>query len=235
MELTGAQDLPALSHHVEESKRVRNILGQIHDLTQKILSQGDGLPLMDLSQEVEGKTPDQLAARAESLVSELDRLGKEIRDTADKVGASRTQFEALDHGAGASEAAADAEMARSEMEVQAEAYLLKRTEGLLLRWAVERKRQQTQSPLLLRAGQLFNMLTGGRYSSLERYDDGSSSSLLGNCADDSRPVPVGNMSEGTVDQLFLALRIASIEQSVQAGCVLPVLADDLFKLRRSTR
>lgn len=228
MELTGAQDLPALSHHVEESKRVRNILGQIHDLTQKIISQGDGLPFMDLLQEVEGKTPDQLAARAESLVGELDRLGKEIRDTADKAGASRTQFEALDHGATASEAAADAEMARSEMEVQAEAYLLKRTEGLLLRWAVERKRQQTQSPLLLRAGQLFNMLTGGRYSSLEIYDDGSSSSLLGNCADDSRPVLVGNMSEGTVDQLFLALRIASIEQSVKAGCVLPVLADDLF-------
>ena len=228
MELTGAQDLPALSRHVEESRRVRNILGEIHDLTQRILSLGDGLPLAALFQEVDGKTPDQLAGRSEELMNELDRLGKQIRITADNAGASRTQFEALDHGAAASEAAADAEMARSEMEVQAEAYLLKRTESLLLRWAVERKRRQTQNPLLLRAGQLFNTLTGGRYSGLEIYDDGGSSTLLGNCADDSRPVPVGNMSEGTVDQLFLALRIASIEQSVKAGCSLPVLADDLF-------
>ena len=36
------------------------------------------------------------------------------------------------------------------------------------------------------------------------------------------------MSEGTIDQLFLALRVASIEQSVKGGSVLPVLADDLF-------
>jgi uncharacterized protein YhaN len=36
------------------------------------------------------------------------------------------------------------------------------------------------------------------------------------------------MSEGTIDQLFLALRIASIEQSVKGGSILPVLADDLF-------
>jgi uncharacterized protein YhaN len=228
LELTGAQDLSALSHKIEESKRVRNVLGQIHDLTQTILSLGDGFPLATLFQEVEGKTPDQLAGRSEELVRDLDRIGKQIRDTADLAGASRTNFQSLDHGASASEAAADAEMARSEMEVQAEAYLLKRTESLLLRWAVERKRKQTQNPLLLRASQLFSILTEGRYSSLAVYDDGGSSVLLGNCADDSRPVPVGNMSEGTIDQLFLALRIASIEQSVRGGSVLPVLADDLF-------
>jgi uncharacterized protein YhaN len=228
LELTGAQDLSALSHEVEESRRVRNVLGQIHDLTHTILTLGDGFPLAALFQEVEGKTPDQLAGRSEELVRDLDKIGKQIRVAADLAGVSRTNFQSLDHGASASEAAADAEMARSEMDVQAEAYLLKRTETVLLRWAVERKRKQTQNPLLLRAGQLFSILTGSRYSSLSIYDDGNSSMLLGNCADDSRPVPVGNMSEGTIDQLFLALRIASIEQSVKGGSILPVLADDLF-------
>ncbi|MDQ2840259.1 MAG: hypothetical protein M3Y72_04305, partial [Acidobacteriota bacterium] len=227
-EIASALDLSDLSRKVEESKRVRNVLGQIHDLTQTILSLGDGLPLPALFQEAEGKTPDLLAARSDELVHDLDKIGKQIRDAADLAGASRTNFQSLDHGASASEAAADAEMARSEMDVQAEAYLQKRTETLLLRWAVERKRKQTQNPLLLRAGELFSILTGGRYSSLSVYDDGSSSVLLGNCADDSRPVPVASMSEGTIDQLFLALRIASIEQSVKAGSVLPVLADDLF-------
>ena len=36
------------------------------------------------------------------------------------------------------------------------------------------------------------------------------------------------MSEGTTDQLFLALRLAAVEQSVAAGVHLPFLADDLF-------
>ncbi len=228
LELTCVESLTALSQEVEESKRIRTVLGQIHDLTHTVLSLGDGLPLAALFKEVEDKTPDQLAGRSDELVRDLDKIGKQIRDAADLAGASRTSFQALDHGASASEAAADAEMARSEMDVQAEAYLQKRTETLLLRWAIERKRKQTQNPLLFRAGELFSILTSGRYSSLFVYDDGSSSVLLGNCADESRPVPVDGMSEGTIDQLFLALRIASIEQSVKAGSVLPVLADDLF-------
>jgi uncharacterized protein YhaN len=228
LELAGVENLSALSQEVEESRRIRKVLGQIQDLTHTVLSLGDGLPLAALFQEVVGKTPDQLAGRSDELVRDLDKIGKQIRDAADLAGASRTNFQSLDHGASASEAAADAEMARSEMDVQAEAYLLKRTETLLLRWAVERKRKHTQNPLLLRAGELFSILTGCRYSSLSVYDDGSSSVLLGNCTDDSRPVPVGSMSEGTIDQLFLALRIASIEQSVKGGSILPVLADDLF-------
>lgn len=58
LELAAALDLSALSHKVEESRRVRNVLGQIHDLTQTILSLGDGLPLTALFREVGGKTPD---------------------------------------------------------------------------------------------------------------------------------------------------------------------------------
>lgn len=228
LDLAGVEELPALSERIEESKRVRKVLDEIDDLKQTILSLGDGMSLAALLGEAEGKTPDQLALRSDELIGELAKLSKQIRDAADLAGVSRTNFHALDHGAIASEAAADAEMSRAELDVQAEAYLLKRTETLLLRWAVERKRKQTQNPLLLRAGQLFSMLTENRYSGLSVYDDGSSSVLLGNCADDSRPVPVGNMSEGTIDQLFLALRVASIEQSVKGGSILPVLADDLF-------
>ncbi len=33
---------------------------------------------------------------------------------------------------------------------------------------------------------------------------------------------------GTADQLFLALRLAAMEQAVTAGMALPFLADDLF-------
>jgi len=202
LELAGVEELAALSNKVEESKRVRKVLGQIHDLTHTILSLGDGFPLATLFQEVEGKTPDELAQRSDELARDMDKIGKQIRGAADLAGVSRTNFQALDHGASASEAAADAEMARAEMDVQAEAYLLKRTESLLLRWVVERKRKQTQNPLLVRASQLFSVLTGNRYSSLSVYDDGSSSVLLGNCADDSRPVPVGNMSRAPLTSSF---------------------------------
>src|SRR3546814_10343423 len=53
--------------------------------------------------------------------------------------------------------------------------------------------------------------------------------LFRSLRDDGRiVVDVGAMSEGTTDQLFLALRLAAVEQSIAAGVRLPFLADDLF-------
>jgi uncharacterized protein YhaN len=52
--------------------------------------------------------------------------------------------------------------------------------------------------------------------------------LSGIRADGATVVPVSGMSEGAIDQLFLALRLAGVEESVAAGVRLPFLADDLF-------
>jgi uncharacterized protein YhaN len=41
-------------------------------------------------------------------------------------------------------------------------------------------------------------------------------------------VPVSGMSTGTADQLYLALRVASIEDYLERAEALPFIADDLF-------
>ena len=128
----------------------------------------------------------------------------------------------------AAEAAFDAEQARAEMTVQAEAYILKRAQALTLRWAIERYRERNQDPLLVRASELFSTLTLGRYSALRVEVGDDAPRLLGITDDGRAAVEVDAMSEGTTDQLFLALRLAAVEQSVKAGVCLPFLADDLF-------
>ena len=116
--------------------------------------------------------------------------------------------------------------ARSEMAFQAELYIRKRAEARLLRTAVERYRQQKQGPLLARASALFATLTLGGFSRLIVDYDGDTARLAGVRADAASVVPVEGMSEGTVDQLFLALRIAALEDAVAQGIRLPFVADD---------
>jgi uncharacterized protein YhaN len=41
-------------------------------------------------------------------------------------------------------------------------------------------------------------------------------------------VGIEGMSEGTVDQLYLSLRLAAVENIVAGGLKMPFLADDLF-------
>ena len=52
--------------------------------------------------------------------------------------------------------------------------------------------------------------------------------MLGLRDDGRTAVDVEAMSDGTADQLFLALRLAAAEQSVAKGMRMPFLADDLF-------
>jgi len=118
-------------------------------------------------------------------------------------------------------------LARAEMSAQAERYLRKRSQTTLLNWAIERYRAEKQTPLLRRASELFSTLTLGRYSTL-LVDQENSVSRLSALTTDSSVVPVDGMSEGTVDQLFLALRLAALEDAVIGGIRLPFLADDLF-------
>jgi uncharacterized protein YhaN len=125
-------------------------------------------------------------------------------------------------------AAADAEQARAAMAAEAETYLIKRSQAVMLRWAIERYREQRQNPLLARASELFVSLTLGRYTGLEIDVEADPPRLVGVAADGASLVAIDGMSDGTADQLYLALRLAALEQSLDAGIALPFLADDLF-------
>lgn len=228
-EETGSADPVGLSQAIANSRAVRRDRAALAEVETQIVRDGDGLALEALVSIVEESDPDQLLARTETMARELSTLNAAISDAANTHGNAGRAFENLEGEPGAAaNAASDAEQARAEMAVQAEAYILKRTQALTLRWAIEEYRQRHQDPLLVRASALFSTLTLGRYSALRVELDGSAPRLLGITDDGRSAVDVTGMSEGTTDQLFLSLRLAAVEQSVAAGVRLPFLADDLF-------
>jgi uncharacterized protein YhaN len=218
----------ALAEAVTGSKAQRSLLEKKSSLERQILQGGDGLPLETLLNECQAAKPEQLASDVAEITAEIDKLTTEITEIANKRGEAGKTLEGMERGPDAALAAAEAALARSEMDVQAEAYLLRRAQALLLRWAVERHRREFQSPLLARAKSLFERLTLGRYVDLDVDDNRDSHRILGVCVGRERTVPVEVMSDGTVDQLYLSLRLAALEHSVGNGVALPFLADDLF-------
>ena len=86
-----------------------------------------------------------------------------------------------------------------------------RSAATMLEWAIERHRREKQAPLLKRAGQVFAMLTGSSFSGLRvEFDENDNTQLVG-LRPSGEHVRVGGMSTGTADQLYLALRVASVE------------------------
>jgi uncharacterized protein YhaN len=218
-----------LAAAIERSRSKRGVEEEIVSIERQIVGEGDGLPLDELVAAVAATDPEQTIARVSDLNSRLEELNHRADEAATAHGDARSFFAALDtETTSAVNAAADAEQARAELEVLAEHYILKRAQAVTLKWAIEKYRERHQDPLLLRAGELFSKLTGGYYATLRVDTDGPSPRLLGLRDDGRTMVEVGVMSDGATDQLFLALRLAALEQSVAAGVRLPFLADDLF-------
>ena len=140
--------------------------------------------------------------------------------------AARQAFETIGGDDAAARAAATRQEALADMREVAERYTRVRVSTLLLQWAIDRYRRETQTPLLQRASQLFATLTGGSFASLRvDFDEHDRAHLIG-VRPDSSTVHVPGMSAGTADQLYLALRVASVTDYLRRASALPFIADD---------
>jgi uncharacterized protein YhaN len=124
--------------------------------------------------------------------------------------------------------AADRQAALAEIKEIAEQYVRLRSAILLLQSAIDRYRREKQAPLLKRAGELFAVLTSGSFQTLQLEFDEDDHVELAGIRQDGRRVAVAGMSEGTMDQLYLALRVAAIEDYLNHAEPMPFIADDLF-------
>ena len=224
----GAATAADLGQAIERSDAARRGRTEIAALLAEIVAQGDGLDFAALLAESAQTDPAALKSQSDALQSDVKTLDGDVERAGVDLAAAQKLFAELDGRPDAAVAMADMAQARAEIEFQAEAYVRRRAEATLLRWAVERYRKEKQAPLLQRASELFATLTLGSYARLEVDTDANPAQLVGITADASTAIPVTKMSEGTVDQLYLALRLAAVEDAVDAGLKLPFLADDLF-------
>ncbi|KAF3999691.1 YhaN family protein [Glaciimonas immobilis] len=130
-----------------------------------------------------------------------------------------------------SDDAATAEARRQEALAQmtdaAERYVRVCTAVRLLKWSIERYREQKQGPMLARASALFSKLTLGAFKKLHVDFERETLTLEGQ-RDTGQLVGIAAMSDGTRDQLYFALRLAALELHLDQALALPFIADDLF-------
>ncbi|MGJ5074005.1 AAA family ATPase [Bradyrhizobium oligotrophicum] len=133
---------------------------------------------------------------------------------------------ALLKGRNAPALAAERAEAGAELVSIAERWLLRAAAARLASRAIERHRALVQDPLIARASTLFSMATNDAFAGLViAYGDDDQPVLVAKRQDGER-VPVAGLSEGTRDQLFLALRLALLER--RSSEALPFIGDDLL-------
>jgi len=98
----------------------------------------------------------------------------------------------------------------------------------VLKDEIERYREEHQDPVLQIASRFFFELTLGSFAGLRTdVDDNGSPVLVGVRPDDTR-VLVEGLSDGTCDQLYLALRLATLEWRLETSEPMPFIVDDIL-------
>lgn len=226
--LTGTTELVALQDAAALSLKADQLDMAIEQHRAAILESSDGMALEPLLAEFDAQDRSTLAGERLRLTTERDDKTTVQQSCYAEWQSALKELTCLDGNDAAAVAEADEKLAIGQMQGAIDRYVAVKSGAIALKWALKKYREQNQGPLLAGAGELFSMITAGRYSGLEIDQDGSAPELKAVRADTKRRVPTSALSDGTRDALYLALRLGAIRFLLAGSADSVVIADDLF-------
>lgn len=187
-----------------------------------------GLSLAELESEVSQIDPDALPGRLRECSQELEQVEQRINELAEVVGEERRELEHMDGSDLAAQKAEQAEEKLSEIRRLSEHYTRLRIAAKVLEEEIERYRAENQDPVLRLAGDYFAELTLNSFEGLRTDLDDKGGQVIVGLRNGGDRVSVEGMSSGTRDQLFFALRLASLEYRLEKSQAMPFIVDDVL-------
>lgn len=196
------------------------------------LLRDSGMPIAELERLAGDWTPADLDAELLQLATDVERAQAAYDTAGTELGRVRQVLAAIDDSARAAQAQEAASAQVAELAVDVEQYVRLELARVVLQRCIEEYRRDNQDPVLMRAQDLFAALTDGRFTALVTETDAKKGTPVlkarrAGAGPDAEPVPVDAMSEGTRDQLYLALRLATLERYADAERTMPLILDDI--------
>lgn len=229
-----AADLPEAIRRSLEYQRLHEKISEAESSLAKVC---EGVSVEEIQRQAADVAVDEIPGQLASLQRRLkEELGPQIIDVLKLIGEQTREMQLMDGSGQAAEAAERMEQVAAGIQHLVERYARVRLAVRVLKDEIERYREEHQDPVLRIASRLFSQLTLGSFAGLRADMDDSGSPVLVGLRPDGSRVAVEGMSDGTCDQLFLALRVATLESRLEAGEPMPFIVDDIlinFDDRRS--
>lgn len=201
---------------------------QLKTLEENLHHLGEGLTLAKLENEALGIEPDSLPVQLAEC-EEMQQTKEAHRDSLQaQLWAAQAELQQMDGASTAADAAATAQQILAGLRAPVEQYMRLRLTARVLRDAIDIYRAQNQSPMLARGSELFSRLTLGAFQAVKVDYDEHDEQVLKGTRPTGEDVDMAGMSDGTRDQLYLALRIASLERYLLDNPPMPFVVDDIL-------
>ncbi|WP_169978231.1 ATP-binding protein [Tautonia rosea] len=219
-----ADELPEAEARAAERSRVERELRRVDDQIRDLSA---GASLEEFIAEVKSIDADAIDLRLQELEAELETIEEQRSSLDQTIGGEREWLRSQQGGDDAALAAERTQSLLAELRSKVEDYAALRIAAELLHRGIEQFREEHQGPVIRRAGELFAELTCGSFQGLDFDEDDQGRPVLLGVRNGLR-VGVSAMSDGSCDQLYLALRLASLEGWLDRHEPIPLIADDIL-------
>ncbi len=209
--------------------RRRQIQERLKDLEETLRPLVAGQSMEEFAKSLRDTDWDTVPGQIRDLARQIEALEAERSETWRRKGQLEQELRGFDGAEAAAVAAQEAAEAMAVgKEIVAQYARLALAEAVLKR-EMERYRRENEGPVLREASAWFSRLTRSAYSGLTTgVDPRNDSPRLEAVSSGGRHVPVEGLSDGTRDQLFMALRLATISQSQESAEPMPLILDDVL-------
>jgi uncharacterized protein YhaN len=225
----GCQGLEELTEAEQRSGRRRAIEAELQNTDEQLRRLSAGDTVENFIQAAAAIDPDAIEGEIERLETSIKRLELEKSALDQTIGSERSELGRMDGTSRAAVLAEEIQTILGRLENHVAHYARLKIAAKVLALAIERYRDKSQGPILTRASQVFGRITGGAFEGLRaEFDDAGRPVIVGVRPGSSEIVSVDAMSDGTADQLYLALRLAGLEMYLEKSEPLPFVVDDIL-------
>jgi uncharacterized protein YhaN len=213
----------------ELSIRRQNIENRLDQLESQLRKLSGGLTIDEFVGDALSVDPDGIDPALERLTEAIERLTVQKSELDKSIGREENELSKMDGSARAAELAEEAQGLIADLEADVQQYVRVRVAAEVLKKAIESYRDKNQGPILKRSSKLFARITCDSFSGL-RVDSNNKGDavLVGVRSNGKETVGVEGMSDGTADQLYLAIRLASLESYLEKNEAMPFIVDDIL-------
>lgn len=200
-----------------------------HDeIARTLVTRNGSSDLKVIEEEASQYEVDTLTGEINHLEQRSEELRNELFQAGQEYGRFQQEFEQLESSEMAALQAQRAEDALAKARTAIAQYLRLGIAAEVLQHAMESYREKHQAPVLRRASELFSRLTLGEHAGLTTGFGDDDRPVLVAVRNNKEQVGVSGLSDGTRDQLYLALRLAAIEHHVNTVAPCPLILDDIL-------
>lgn len=212
--------------------------------SERIAAIRDSLSALAREQELDSFVEKVEAEGGDQVAGALEQVGREIADIEREQETLRTSLhdwrqrrQTMENASdAAAQAFQQATLTAASLRRHAERFAKLQLGVVTLKSRIDRFRKQNQGPFMDKAGCWFAEITGGAFAGLSTHFGDGDQPVIAGMRSGGEILTVEQMSTGTRDQLYLALRLAGLELHLADNQPMPLILDDLlvqFDDRRS--